>query len=134
MPLKEKLNHLIELKRITPYGLAIDTGISEATFSRILNGSTKSLKNKTLNILADYFGVSREWLKNEEELQPVEEIKGNIILQAKCSRCEELKKEIEELIKELKESQNDRFRLYKKYEGDQSPGHLEPLKRKGVNG
>ena len=81
MPLKEKIKQLIELKRITPYELAIKTGISEATFSRILAGSTKSLNNKTLNILADYFNVSRDWLKDEEDLQPIEKSEPDIVME-----------------------------------------------------
>jgi len=48
-------------KGLTAYHLAKETGISQATLSRILNKESKPNTN-TLKTLSKYFGENEEWL------------------------------------------------------------------------
>jgi transcriptional regulator with XRE-family HTH domain len=67
---KEKINKFIEYKGITVYELSLKTGISQSTFSKILNDSVKKPNIKNAEILEKYFlentfnGV--ELMKNAE--------------------------------------------------------------------
>lgn len=57
----ERVKYLIESKGLTAYEVSHESGISEATLSRIVNKNTKpNIKN--CKILADYFQVEKEWL------------------------------------------------------------------------
>lgn len=61
MEIGEILKKLLEEKGVTPYEVSADTGISQSTFSRMLNKNTKpNQKNKRL--LAEYFNVNPEFL------------------------------------------------------------------------
>lgn len=60
--LSERLAYLLESKKITPYQLSVDTGISESTISRILSQKTKKLQTPTITLLANYLQVKKEWL------------------------------------------------------------------------
>lgn len=57
------LNKLFKDRGVTPYEVSIKTGISESTFSRVLNNETKKLGIRNTEILANYFNVSIDYLK-----------------------------------------------------------------------
>ena len=54
------LHELMDDRRINQSQLGRETGIPQATISRYLNGTTKSLKFDTLKVLAEYFSVPME--------------------------------------------------------------------------
>ena len=54
------LHELMDDKRINQSQLGRETGIPQATISRYLNGTTKSLKFDTLKVLAEYLSVPVE--------------------------------------------------------------------------
>ena len=56
----EKYAELRDLKEITDYRVASDTGITKSTFTDWKTGRSKPKVDK-LKILADYFGVSVEY-------------------------------------------------------------------------
>lgn len=58
------LHELMDDRRINQSQLGRETGIPQATISRYLNGTTKSLKFDTLKVLAEYFSVP--WLPNKK--------------------------------------------------------------------
>ena len=60
----DRLSYLINNKSITPYTIWKETGISQATLSNILNGKTKSISRKNLEILSKYFKIEKEWLRS----------------------------------------------------------------------
>ena len=62
MTFGERLRQVIENKGITPYQLSAKTNISQATLSRILANSTTKPSIKTVEVIADYLQISREWL------------------------------------------------------------------------
>lgn len=60
--------------------IAMDTGLSEATVSRLNRGI--SLTKDNLRIIADYYGVSMDFILNgEENAEPVEPTKEFYIQQ-----------------------------------------------------
>jgi len=62
MTFGERLRQVIENKGITPYQLSAKTNVSQATLSRILANSTTKPSIKTVEVIADYLQISREWL------------------------------------------------------------------------
>ena len=62
MTFGERLRQVIENKGITPYQLSAKTNVSQATLSRILANSTTKPSIKTVEVIADYLRISREWL------------------------------------------------------------------------
>lgn len=56
----EKYAELRDLKEITDYRVASDTGITKSTFTDWKTGRSKPKVDK-LKILADFFGVSVEY-------------------------------------------------------------------------
>ena len=54
------LRELMDERGINQSQLGRETGIPQATISRYLNGTTKSLKFGTLKVLAEYFSVPME--------------------------------------------------------------------------
>ena len=62
--LSNRLAYLIESKSITPYAIWKETGISQATLSNILNGKTKKVSQKNLELLSKYFNINKEWLRS----------------------------------------------------------------------
>lgn len=59
------LSNLMELQGVTPYRLSKETGITQATLSRWKNGITQP-SIETLQTLADYFGVTVDYLTGNE--------------------------------------------------------------------
>lgn len=57
---------LMEEKKLTPYKVSKDTGITQATFSRWKTGKA-SPSIETLQILSDYFHVSTDYLLGKED-------------------------------------------------------------------
>ena len=66
MTFGERLKQVIDGKGITPYELALQTGVSQATLSRILGNVTAKPSLKTAEILAEYLQVNRTWLLSGE--------------------------------------------------------------------
>ena len=64
----ERFSELLEEKGITPYKLHKDTGIATATLSDWKNGKSVPKQDKLMKI-ADYFGVSLEYLMTGKEPQ-----------------------------------------------------------------
>ena len=62
MTFGERLRQVIENKGIAPYQLSAKTNVSQATLSRILANSTTKPSIKTVEVIADYLQISREWL------------------------------------------------------------------------
>jgi len=58
----ERIKLLLHNKGITPYRLAKETGVSYTGVTKILNGSTKNPQVESLSAIADYFGVSLDYL------------------------------------------------------------------------
>lgn len=65
MELRERLTELILNANVTPYEIYIKTGVNESVLSRVRNGVTKKLNIRNSELLANFFGVSREWLMYE---------------------------------------------------------------------
>lgn len=63
----EKFEKLCEIKDVTPYKVAKETGVSTATLSSWKNGRYVPKKDK-LKILADYFGVDVSYFDDEENV------------------------------------------------------------------
>jgi transcriptional regulator with XRE-family HTH domain len=63
MSLSDRIKQLIDKKGVTPYVVSKATGISDATFSRVLNNSTAKLNETNLSKLANYFNVEIDWLR-----------------------------------------------------------------------
>ena len=62
MNLGDRLRHLIEEKKVTAYEVALKTGISQATLSRVLNDNTAKMSIKTIDVLTQYFNIKKDWL------------------------------------------------------------------------
>ena len=62
MELKERFINLLESKKVTPYLVSNETGVSQSTLSRIVNGTTAKISIKTAKLLANYFKVDQYWL------------------------------------------------------------------------
>tara|TARA_B110000881_G_scaffold85641_1_gene75078 strand:+ start:220 stop:519 length:300 start_codon:yes stop_codon:yes gene_type:complete len=64
---QKMLRELMYDRRINQSQLGRETGIPQATISRYLNGTTKSLKFDTLKSLADYFSVPMEQIVRSDQ-------------------------------------------------------------------
>ena len=62
MSVGTRIKELIERSGVTAYEVAVKTGISQPTISRILNDGAAKLNIKNTDLLCEYFGVSRSWL------------------------------------------------------------------------
>jgi transcriptional regulator with XRE-family HTH domain len=62
--LSERILYLIESKGVTVYEVSLVTGISQASLSRIINKETNKLQLKNINLLANYFNISPDWLRS----------------------------------------------------------------------
>jgi phage repressor protein C with HTH and peptisase S24 domain len=62
MEIKERLKELFDNAHVTPYQVSKETGISQATLSRILNGFTLKMGARNFEILANYFNANPEWI------------------------------------------------------------------------
>lgn len=69
------LAELMVMQGVTPYRLSKETGITQATLSRWKNGITQP-SIETLQTLADYFGVTVDYLTGNESqrYQPTKEL------------------------------------------------------------
>ena len=61
MGIGERIAELLEKKGITAYTLSNETGLSQATLSRIINRNTKP-NASNLKAISDYFDVDQTWL------------------------------------------------------------------------
>lgn len=66
MKFSDRLRKLIDSKGVTAYVVASETGVSEATMSRLLNNSTSKPNIKNVKLLAKYFAVNSDWLLTGE--------------------------------------------------------------------
>lgn len=62
----EAFRKLIEERKVTPYKVSKDTGISQATLSDWKIGKTKPKADKLL-ILAKYFGVTVDYFLEDNQ-------------------------------------------------------------------
>ncbi|BFH16541.1 helix-turn-helix domain-containing protein [Paenibacillus melissococcoides] len=69
MELAEKIQALMDSKRITKYRLSKETGVSYTGLSKILDGQTKNPQMDSLKSIADFFGVSVDYFTGEEPHQ-----------------------------------------------------------------
>lgn len=70
MKIYDRIKQMADKKGISMYTLSQETGISQATFSRLKSGNTEKLNRKNIKLLSEYFKVSMDWLVtgNEEEV------------------------------------------------------------------
>ena len=66
----KNLEWLITQKKTTPYELQRATGVPQPTIHRILTGESSDPRTKTLQPLADYFGVSVAELRDRDLATP----------------------------------------------------------------
>lgn len=66
MSIGERLKQVIDNKGITPYELSMRTAISQATLSRIIANVTSKPSLKTIDTLAKYLQINRDWLLTGE--------------------------------------------------------------------
>jgi len=71
----ERIKQLIENKGFTPYHIAKESGVSEATLSRFINNESSKPSIKVLQTLSNYFDVNEEWLLNGTGKKQNESIK-----------------------------------------------------------
>lgn len=82
MGIGERITQLLEKKGITAYMLSNETGISQATLSRIINKNTKP-NASNLKALSEYFQVSQTWLVTGKEYDDSKKSNNNIISEIK---------------------------------------------------
>ncbi len=60
-------------KGVTAYQVFVETGVSEATLSRLKTGKASKMSNKTASKLANFLGVSKDWLMygDNETTKPI---------------------------------------------------------------
>ena len=63
----ERLKKLMQDKKVTGYRLAKDLNISNSTLRNWLSGRAGAPRDSTMERLANYFGISRAWLKYGDE-------------------------------------------------------------------
>ncbi len=68
----DRINHLIEERKISQEILASDVGVSQAAISKICQGRTK--RSRYLPQIAAYFGVAEHWLLFGEETTDDEDV------------------------------------------------------------
>lgn len=78
MSLSERLSKLMDEKEITAYKLSKNTGIAQSTLSEVLNNKNKTLSIANLSKIADYFGVSTEYLLGISPFRTASETKYSI--------------------------------------------------------
>lgn len=70
------LSKLCEERKITPYRMCKDNGIQPSVMTDLKMGRRKTVKAETATRLANYFGVSVDYLLGNEENPPVQEVQG----------------------------------------------------------
>jgi len=74
MGLGQRVKQLIDNKGLTAYELSVITGISQGSLSRIINSNTKKLAIRNIEVLANYFKVSPDWLRTGAGESPIREV------------------------------------------------------------
>lgn len=69
----ERILHLCEQKGIKPGRICSDTGLSRGMMTDLKMGRTKALSAKNAKIVADYLGVSVDYLIGEAEINEQKE-------------------------------------------------------------
>lgn len=67
MLLKDKLQHIVDLKGINPYQLSQRMGVSPTQVHKILTGKSKDMKLSTAFKLADALGVDINEFREDED-------------------------------------------------------------------
>ena len=124
----EKIKKLIELKSISPYLISKNTGVSEATLSRILSGKTKkpnastiasilsflegsgstehktidSLDSFTPNKILEYIIDNKDKFRDEPKAEAVALLLGNMHVHTIIKNSYDKADEVDKLIEELK--------------------------------
>lgn len=62
MSVRIRLKQIIDEKGVTPYELSKQTGISQATLSRLLSGETSKPSISNTDKIAKYLQLNRDWL------------------------------------------------------------------------
>lgn len=62
MNISERIKELADKEKVSMYTISKETGISQSTLSRLINGKTENISRRALKILADYFRVGFDWL------------------------------------------------------------------------
>jgi transcriptional regulator with XRE-family HTH domain len=119
--MKDRLSQLIKEKQVTPYEIFVKTGVYQSTISLLLAGKTKKLNIRNSELLANYFGVSRNWLMtgkgkkvgNSEQLFDASAVSGQTTalessidfakLQWENARLEKESERLNQIIIEIKE-------------------------------
>lgn len=66
MNISERIKELSDKEMVSMYTISKETGVSQSTLSRLINGKTENISRRSLKILADYFHVGLEWLISGE--------------------------------------------------------------------
>lgn len=91
---------------LTPYKVAIRTGISQSTLSRIINKN--SIPNESnMDILVKFFGVSEKWLLTGEDNNITIDRTEQLSIELCIQENQYLKKLIEEKDNQLVEKQKE---------------------------
>lgn len=72
----DKFVEILQKKGLTVYRVSKETGISQTTFSNWKSGRSNP-KSDTMKKIADYLGVTVDYLMNENELSEKEDITDN---------------------------------------------------------
>lgn len=140
MELKERVGQLLKDKKVTPYEVAVSTGLSHATISRILSGKTLKLSIGNGKLLADYFHLSYEWLTTgigemtfntlKPDVLPTTNLPSTIESERLKWKIEEQSKLIEDQKQEIRTLLRENGALKEKLEGQQL-GTGEKIKNAG---
>jgi len=65
------IKELMDAKKLNAYELANETGISQSSLSRILNSETNKLNLRNMQLLANYFNVSLDYLRTGRRELPL---------------------------------------------------------------
>jgi transcriptional regulator with XRE-family HTH domain len=109
-----RVKKLIESKGVTAYEVAVKTGISESTLSRIISKDSKpNLRNS--EILEEYFNISKQYLLTGEGVKEVNKTEtppskneSDVTMSARLAKMlEDAYEEIRSLRKKLDDSRNN---------------------------
>lgn len=65
--ISQKIEEMMEIKKVTRYKLSKDTGIPYTTLTNILNNRTKSPQIDALKVIAEYFGKPLDYFTRNEQ-------------------------------------------------------------------
>lgn len=63
--LGDRIQSLMDKKGLTAYRLAKDTGVSYTGITKIITGSSKKPQMESISVIADYLGVSLDYLRGQ---------------------------------------------------------------------